>query len=143
MAVEHRYAHEYGEVSMTIPTAPTTPKSGRPQSTRTKALQKDTDSYLSPKEMFEKALNSSNKKDEELKQDGGLVSDNPRDLFEKALMATTKTGGGGAAAGEVHGGCSDAKKLFECSLRTETSQGMGSGKDLFEKSIQNQTTEQR
>ncbi|XP_071100277.1 leucine-rich repeat- and IQ domain-containing protein 1-like isoform X2 [Haliotis cracherodii] len=143
MAVEHRYAHEYGEVSMTIPTAPTTPKSGRPQSARTKALQKDTDSYLSPKEMFEKALNSSNKKDEEMKQEGGLVSDNPRDLFEKALKASTETGGGGGTAGEVHGGCSDAKKLFESSLRTETSQGMGSGKDLFEKSIQIQMTEQR
>ncbi|XP_046573788.1 leucine-rich repeat and IQ domain-containing protein 1-like isoform X2 [Haliotis rubra] len=147
MAVEHRYAHEYGEVSVTIPTAPTTPKSGRPQSARTKVLQKDADSYLSPKEMFEKALNCSNKKDEQTKQDVVHVYDNPRDLFEKALEARTVTGDGGAAAAaaaaKVHGGCDDAKKLFESSLRTETSQGMGNGKELFEKSLENQTTDQR
>ena len=54
MAEDHRYSHEYGEVSVTLPTAPSTPKSGRPRSSRaSKVLQ---DSYMSPKEMFERAL---------------------------------------------------------------------------------------
>ncbi|XP_067654966.1 leucine-rich repeat and IQ domain-containing protein 1-like [Haliotis asinina] len=141
MAVEHRYAHEYGEVSVTIPTAPTTPKSGRPRSARAKVLPKDTDSYLSPKEMFEKALTSSSKKDEKTNKDVVHVSDNPRDLFENALKARTVSGnGGGAAAAEAHGGRDDAKKLFESSLKCDTSQVMDSGNQKTEHRTGPQTT---
>lgn len=62
MAEEYRYAHEYGDVSITVPTAPTTPKSGRPRSARAnKVLQQD--SYMSPKEMFERALQGGGGKD--------------------------------------------------------------------------------
>ncbi|KAL5007909.1 hypothetical protein ScPMuIL_016715 [Solemya velum] len=57
IAVEHRYAHEYGDIMLTVPTAPTGPKPDRPLSARTKHLQ-SIDRFMSPKEMFEKALNS-------------------------------------------------------------------------------------
>lgn len=58
LAVEHRYAHEYGEISMAMPSAPSTPKTNtsRPKSSRTRAIPKEEQQYMSPKEMFEKAI---------------------------------------------------------------------------------------
>ncbi|KAK3600773.1 hypothetical protein CHS0354_009199 [Potamilus streckersoni] len=63
LAVEHRYAHEYGEIPITMPTAPAGPKSKHPKSARTKIPPKE-DTYMTPKEMFEKALQSSTKPSE-------------------------------------------------------------------------------
>ena len=91
MAVEHRYAHEYGEISVTMPTAPSTPKSGRPKSGR----QKDT--FISPKDMFENALRASTQPNAingassnfSMKTTHIMTSldSNPKDLFEQALMS--------------------------------------------------------
>ncbi|KAL3842586.1 hypothetical protein ACJMK2_020580, partial [Sinanodonta woodiana] len=60
LAVEHRFAHEYGEIPIPMPTAPTGPKTKHPKSARTKIPLKE-DTYMTPKEMFEKALQSSTK----------------------------------------------------------------------------------
>ena len=98
LAVEHRYAHEYGEVSVTMPTAPITPRSGRPNSAR-KVLQKG-DTFTSPKDLFEKALQGSDKtfvvsksshsRENSAKEPNILMSSaysNPKDLFEQALKS--------------------------------------------------------
>ncbi|CAG2191414.1 unnamed protein product [Mytilus edulis] len=60
MAEDNRYAHEYGEISIAQPTAPSTPKSGRPRSARANKVVQD--SYMSPKDMFEKALHDGGSK---------------------------------------------------------------------------------
>ena len=99
LAVEHRYAHEYGEVSVAMPTAPITPKSGRPNSARKLVPKGET--FTSPKDLFEQALQTSDKtfvvpqpsqvtavsaKPTKTK----LSSDysNPKDLFERALKSS-------------------------------------------------------
>ncbi|XP_060068248.1 leucine-rich repeat and IQ domain-containing protein 1-like [Ylistrum balloti] len=62
VAVEYRNSHEYGEVTMTMPTAPSTPKTvSHPRSGRARpvpAIRED--QYISPKEMFERALQGGN-----------------------------------------------------------------------------------
>ncbi|XP_069132519.1 leucine-rich repeat and IQ domain-containing protein 1-like [Argopecten irradians] len=62
IAVEYRNSHEYGEVTMTVPTAPSTPRTvSHPRSGRTKpAPVVREEQYVSPKEMFERALQGEN-----------------------------------------------------------------------------------
>ncbi|XP_078331507.1 leucine-rich repeat- and IQ domain-containing protein 1-like isoform X2 [Crassostrea virginica] len=70
LAEEHRYAHEYGEITMAVPTAPSTPKSSQrpPSSKSVRQAQKEGQGHLlNPKELFERALQGSDKE----KQDGG------------------------------------------------------------------------
>lgn len=85
IAVEHRYAHEYGDISVAMPTAPTGPKSGRPLSSRQR------EKFTNPKEMFENASKSNNAEPCLGNTTNGkeLVSSNPRDLFENALKYQT------------------------------------------------------
>ncbi|KAK3101861.1 hypothetical protein FSP39_006854 [Pinctada imbricata] len=84
VACDHRYAHEYGDIAMAMPVAPSTPKSGRPRSSRSaKLIQKD-DAYQNPKDLFNKAagaqsINNSSRSFEK-------YSD-PKDLFEKAVSS--------------------------------------------------------
>ena len=101
--MEHRYAHEYGEVSVSIPTAPITPRSGRPNSAR-KIVPKG-ETFTNPKDLFEKALQSSNKTSvvnspNVLRTDSAdktakpvvtaaTAYSNPKDLFEQALKSST------------------------------------------------------
>ncbi|XP_061181826.1 leucine-rich repeat and IQ domain-containing protein 1-like [Saccostrea echinata] len=62
LAEEHRYAHEYGEITMAMPTAPSTPKSSqRPASSKSVRQAQRESQLLNPKEMFERALKSSEK----------------------------------------------------------------------------------
>ncbi|XP_062595804.1 leucine-rich repeat and IQ domain-containing protein 1-like [Saccostrea cucullata] len=67
LAEEHRYAHEYGEITMAMPTAPSTPKSSQRPASSKSVRQARESQHLNPKEMFERALKSS----EEAK-DGGM-----------------------------------------------------------------------
>lgn len=62
MAVEFRNSHEYGEITIAMPTAPSTPKTGsRPRSARTKLVPViKEEEYVSPKELFERALQNGN-----------------------------------------------------------------------------------
>lgn len=67
LAEEHRYTHEYGEVTIPIPTAPSTPKSSqRPASSKSVRQAQRESQLLNPKEMFERAIKSS----EEREKDG-------------------------------------------------------------------------
>ena len=102
IAVEHRYAHEYGEVPVTIPTAPITPRSGRPNSAR-KIVPK-VDTFSNPKDLFDKALQSSSvassvNSSGVMRQDSAnktakpvatsaATYSNPKDLFEQALKSS-------------------------------------------------------
>ncbi|XP_021360753.1 leucine-rich repeat and IQ domain-containing protein 1-like isoform X1 [Mizuhopecten yessoensis] len=63
VAVEYRNSHEYGEVNITMPTAPSTPKTAsHPRSGRARpAPAVREDQYTSPKEMFERALQGENR----------------------------------------------------------------------------------
>lgn len=83
VAVEHRYAHEYGDISITMPTAPTTPKSGRPLSSRQR------EKFMNPKEMFENALKSTNKDSKLMNEslNSKSVTGKPNDLFENAVTS--------------------------------------------------------
>ena len=102
--MEHRYAHEYGEVSVSIPTAPITPRSGRPNSAR-KIVPKG-EVFTNPKDLFEKALQSSDKTSAVVNSPSVLTTvsankkanpvvtsasaySNPKDLFEQALKSST------------------------------------------------------
>ncbi|XP_041367089.1 leucine-rich repeat and IQ domain-containing protein 1-like [Gigantopelta aegis] len=78
MAVDHRYAHEYGNISMNIPKAPQTPRSGQTRSVRTK--KKDEHVFLNPKDLFEKALKSSCDRDQteiQLNENHSNAADKP------------------------------------------------------------------
>lgn len=67
--MEYRYAHEYGEISITMPSAPSIPKPGKPLSARREKV-------VNPKDMFENALKASS---------NGTLKTNPD--------VTTKTNG--------------------------------------------------
>lgn len=72
LAEEHRYTHEYGEVTIPIPTAPSTPKSSqRPASSKSVRQAQRESQLLNPKEMFERAIKSS----EEREKDGKRAVD--------------------------------------------------------------------
>ncbi|XP_052797623.1 leucine-rich repeat and IQ domain-containing protein 1-like [Mya arenaria] len=85
LAVEYRYAHEYGDVSITMPTAPPGPKSGRPLSSRQR------EKFMNPKDMFENALKSSSATsktaDGQHEHSEAANGTNPKDLFENALKS--------------------------------------------------------
>ena len=131
--MEHRYAHEYGEVSVTMPTAPITPRSGRPNSAR-KVVQKG-DTFTSPKDLFEKALQNSNKtfvvpqssQSTEVngpKEPNILVSsayDNPKDLFEQALNSSKNSNSSNSASSK------------KGALTVANSQGLSNGLPVLDK----------
>ena len=106
--VEHRYAHEYGEVTVPLPSAPKTPRSGRPQSSRQK------EKFLSPKDLFENALNASSKTGLTETQNS---AESPKDLFESALKASCK-----ADSVEKYNGASP-KDLFDSTVRASDRTG--------------------
>lgn len=76
LTIEHRYAHEYGDIMLAVPTAPTGPKPDRPLSARNKSRQ-SIDRFMSPKEMFEKALNN--------------AVEEPRDVMNASNVGTPAT----------------------------------------------------
>lgn len=84
IAVEHRYAHEYGEITLTVPTAPMGPKSSQ-LNARLRLANRD-DQYLSPKEKFEQALLG--KTDNAMSANLTSANDN-----EEKLVCTDSTNG--------------------------------------------------
>ncbi|XP_052230384.1 leucine-rich repeat and IQ domain-containing protein 1-like [Dreissena polymorpha] len=92
VAVEFRYAHEYGDVTVTMPTTQSIPKAGQPMSSG------NPEKFMNPKEMFENALKSSggrtngqksNNNSNILSEFQNSVSD-PKQMFESALNASAR-----------------------------------------------------
>jgi hypothetical protein len=103
LAEEHRYAHEYGEITTPIPTAPSTPKSSqRPASSKSVRQAQRESQLLNPKEMFERAIKSSENGD----TDGKLVMNG-----ESSLMPA------GSVDGRIHT-VHDEKKTSGISAKT-------------------------
>lgn len=95
LAEEHRYAHEYGEITMAVPTAPSTPKSSqRPPSSKSVRQAQRESHLLNPKEMFERAVKTSEKGNKE---------------GETAMNGESLVSLSGSMDGRIHAGLNEKK----------------------------------
>ncbi|XP_052676986.1 leucine-rich repeat and IQ domain-containing protein 1-like [Crassostrea angulata] len=95
LAEEHRYAHEYGEITMAVPTAPSTPKSSqRPPSSKSVRQAQRESHLLNPKEMFERAVKTSEKGNKE---------------GETAMNGESLASLSGSMDGRIHAGLNEKK----------------------------------
>ena len=88
MASDHRYAHEYGDITMAMPAAPSTPKSSRPRSSRSTRIVQKEEAYHNPKDMFNSAVSTKN-----VSLNSEATYTNPKDMFNNAVSEQNKNSG--------------------------------------------------